>query len=104
MWDLVIIYPKPCSIYLRGTITLSPKEHMSTVSGQCLWLGVCGDKVAAMEILRELRIRFRLGGTRGLCRVLGGTYQGYTTNLVQGSRGLRLLRVLLKHCLGHEGT
>ena len=39
-----------------------------------------------MELICELRTRFRLGGTyRGLYRALGGPTKGYITNLVQGS-------------------
>ena len=44
-------------------------------------------KTGRIQGLRELRTKFRLGGTfRGLYRGLGGPIRGYTTNLVQGLR------------------
>ena len=50
--DLVIMYPKPYSIYLRGTITLNPKPNLACENrslnflpgqSEALFLGVWGD-------------------------------------------------------------
>ena len=38
----------------------------------------------------ELRTKFRLGGTyRGLCKVLGGTYEGISVKKAVSSKGGR---------------